>query len=57
VPRRTRTTTASATSEPIVTDVPDDDESEAKFESESKTDDVVEGEDARAISTSNSSDD
>jgi hypothetical protein len=59
VPRRgrTRTTTASATSECVVTNVPDGDESEAEFESESESDDDVEGEDAHAISTSSSSDD
>jgi hypothetical protein len=53
----TRTTTASATSEPIVTNVPDGDESKAEFESELETNDDVEGEDAHAISTSSSSDD
>jgi hypothetical protein len=59
VPRRgrTHTTTASATSEHVVTNVLDGDESEAEFESESKTNDDVEGEDAHAISTSSSSDD
>jgi hypothetical protein len=55
VPRRGRTTTASAASECVVTNVPDADESEA--ESESKSDDDVEGKDAHAISTSSSSDD
>ena len=55
VPRRGRTTTASATSECVVTNVPDADESEA--ESESESDDDIEGEDAHAISTSSSSDD
>jgi hypothetical protein len=55
VPRRGRTTTASAASECVVTNVPDGDESEA--ESESESDDDVEGEDAHAISTSSSSDD
>jgi hypothetical protein len=55
VPRRGRTTTASAASECVVTNVPDADESEA--ESESESDDDVEGEDAHAISTSSSSDD
>ena len=55
VPRRDRTTTASAASECVVTNVPDADESEA--ESESESDDDVEGEDAHAISTSSSSDD
>jgi hypothetical protein len=59
VPRRgrTRTTTTSATSERVVTNVPDGDGSEAKFEFESETNDDVEGEDAHAISTSSSSDD
>jgi hypothetical protein len=55
VPHRGRTTTASAASECVVTNVPDSDESEAEVESES--DDDVEGEDAHAISTSSSSDD
>jgi hypothetical protein len=55
VPRRGRTTTASAASECVVTNVPDADESEA--ESESESDDDIEGEDAHAISTSSSSDD
>jgi hypothetical protein len=56
VPRRgTRTTTASAASECVVTNVPDADESEA--ESKSESDDDVEGKDAHAISTSSSSDD
>jgi hypothetical protein len=55
VPRRSRTTTASAASECVVTNVPDADESEA--ESESESDDDIEGEDAHAISTSSSSDD
>jgi hypothetical protein len=55
VPRRSRTTTASAASECVVTNVADADESEV--ESESKSDDDVEGEDAHAISTSSSSDD
>jgi hypothetical protein len=53
----TCTTIASGTSEPVVTDVPDGDESKAEFESEPETDDDVEGEDAHAISTSSSSDD
>ena len=55
VPRhgRTRTTTASATSECVVTNVPDGDESEAESESY----DDVEGEDAHGIFTSSSSDD
>jgi hypothetical protein len=59
VPRhdRTRTTIASATSECVVTNVPDVDESEAEFESESESDDDVKGKDAHAISTSSSSDD
>jgi hypothetical protein len=52
---RTHTTTASAASECVVTNVPDGDESEAEFEFES--DDDVEGEDAHAISTSSSGDD
>jgi hypothetical protein len=57
VPRRSRTctTTASATSECVVTNVPDGDESEV--ESESESDDDVKGKDAHAISTSSSSDD
>jgi hypothetical protein len=55
VPRRGRTTTASAASKCVVTNVPDGDESEAESESESNDD--VEGEDAHAISTSSSSDD
>jgi hypothetical protein len=55
VPRHghTRTTTASATSKRVVTNVPDGDESEA----ESESDDDVKVKDAHAISTSNSSDD
>jgi len=53
VPRRGRTTTASAASECVVTNVPNGDESEA----ESELDDGVEGEDVHAISTSSSSDD
>jgi hypothetical protein len=53
VPRRGRTTTASTTSECVVTNAPDADESEA----ESELDDDVEGEDAHAISTSSSGDD
>jgi hypothetical protein len=59
VPRRdrTRTTTASATSERVVTNVPDGDESEPELEFESETDDDVEGEDAHAVSTSSNSDD
>jgi hypothetical protein len=59
VPRHghTRITTTSATSEPVVTDVPDGDEFEVEFGFESKTNDDVEGEDAHAISTSSSSDD
>jgi hypothetical protein len=52
---RTHTTTASATSECVVTNVPNGDESEAEFES--KSDDDVQGEDAHAISTSSNSDD
>jgi hypothetical protein len=54
---RTRTTTTSATSERVVTNVPDGDESEVELESESETDVDVEGEDAHAISTSIISDD
>jgi hypothetical protein len=57
VPRRGCTTTTSAASECVVTNVPDADESEAEAESESESDDDVEGEDAYAISTSSSSDD
>jgi hypothetical protein len=51
VPRhsRTHTTTANATSECVVTNVPDGDESKAKLESESDLDDDVEGEDAHGI--------
>jgi hypothetical protein len=52
---RTCTTTASATSKCVVTNVPDGDEFEV--ESESESDDDVEGADAHAISTSSSSDD
>jgi hypothetical protein len=52
---RTRTTTSSAASECVVTNVPDGDDPEA--ESKSESDDDVEGEDAHAISTSRSSDD
>jgi hypothetical protein len=55
VPRCGRTTTSSAASKCVVTNVLDGDESEA--ESESESDDDVEGEDAHAISTSSSSDD
>jgi hypothetical protein len=59
VPRRsrTRTTTTSATSKHEVINVPHGDESEAKFESESETNDDVEGKDAHDIYTSRSSND
>ena len=59
VPRRDRTCTiiASATSKRVVTNVPNGDEYEAEFKSESETNDDDKGENAHAISTSSSSDD
>jgi hypothetical protein len=46
VPRRDRTTTASAASKCVVTNVPVPDGDESEAESESESDDDVEGEDA-----------
>jgi len=58
VPHRDRTCTiiASATSKRVVTNVPNGDEYEAEFKSESETNDDDKGENTHAISTSNNND-